>query len=167
MSGCARNGGRDLGLAPGPHDWPISHWSLAAEPPSVSLAALAKAEGREIERILRVDSLTYVGEAKGEVVARLGEMPLRITWPSVDPTAGRGGAFGAPSHETSDDTPDVKRPKSTSYGAQDGAGLKMSAWESWEQLKKEYGSAYAPLLAALAREVAPTVGEPPAAQRVR
>jgi hypothetical protein len=142
--------------ATGPHDWPISHWSLAAEPPSVSLAALAKAQGHEIERILRLDSLTYVGEAKGEVVARLGEMPLRITWPSVDPTAGRGGAFGAPSRETSDDMPDVKRPKSTSYGAQDGAGLKMSAWESWEQLKKEFGSAYAPLLAALAREVAPT-----------
>jgi hypothetical protein len=73
--------------ATGPHDWPISHWSLAAEPPSVSLAALARAEGREIDRIYRVDSLTYVGEAKGEVVARLGEMPLRITWPSGDPTA--------------------------------------------------------------------------------
>ena len=142
--------------AAGPHDWPISHWSLASEPPSTTLATLAKADGRDIERIYRVDSLTYVGEAKGEVVARLGEMPQRITWPSEDSTVGRGGAFGAPSRETSDDTPDVRRPRSTKYGAQDGAGVKISAWESWAQLKKGYREAYAPLMAALAREVAPT-----------
>lgn len=141
--------------AAGPHDWPISHWSLGAEPPSATLATLAKADGNDIERVYRVDALTYVGETRGELVARLGEMPLQIRWPSDDPTAGRGGGYGAPSRETSDDRPDATRPKSTSYGAQDGAGVEVSAWESWEQLKKGYREAYAPLMAALAREVAP------------
>jgi hypothetical protein len=142
-------------VATGPHDWPISHWSLASEPPSTTLTAMAKDGRLDIERIYRVDALTYIGESRGELVAQLGEMPLRIKWPVEDSTAGRGGAFGAPSPETSDDTPDAKRPKSTGYGAPDGAGVEIAAWDSWQQLKDGYAEAYAPLIAALAREVAP------------
>lgn len=143
-----------LVMATGDHDFPVSHFSFENVPPS---HRLAEAAGGKVTTIYKLDALGYVGEdPDGRLAAQLGDLPPRI----VLPEGYDGTAVSTLTAKPADPSrPDRKRQTGEPIVETSGAkppkvSAKAWVWESWEQLKKEYGKTYAPLLEDLRRRAA-------------
>ncbi|MGE5274520.1 MAG: hypothetical protein ACM3QU_12295 [Verrucomicrobiota bacterium] len=149
--GDGRVGRSDRGfliLSTGPHDVPLPHWSLELEPPSRSLEAQSK--GKVVGRVVKLDSLAYVGEdAKGTYLGHVGQFPPMLT--SLPPVEGRplSSLESRPTAASPSDKR-VARQRVRRAGVR-SPRPKLAPWPSWAQAKKGYASAFKPLLAALRR----------------
>jgi len=140
--------------AAGRHDFPIPHWSLDRQPPSRQLAMTAEASGAKVERIFKLDALSYIGEDKaGEMAAQSGQMPMPIVGLPDDVAKVRGKISSTISRPDNPGEDDAKATESK-HGIQ-RRGSKVSKVElrevkSWQDLKKAYTDSFKPLLADLA-----------------
>jgi hypothetical protein len=129
-------------LSTSKRDYPIATAMLGGEAPSAVLVARARAEGRSVARIHRLDRGAWVAEdAAGTLAATLNGLPGKLegydaSWLSLSEAARRGHAEGGPDG--------VLRELRTEVGAK----VSFSTWPSWSALRKGYRDDYAPLLEA-------------------
>jgi hypothetical protein len=139
----------------GRHDVPIPHWSFELEPPSRALEA--QAGDKKVAKVVKLDSLAYVGEdAKGTYLTHIGQFP---PMPTHLPTAlpPKRKLSSLQTHPTTATKTDKRVPKQAVE--QTGARLpkpKVLPWKSWGQAKKQYASAYKLHLGALKEHAAPS-----------
>jgi hypothetical protein len=126
----------------GRHDVPISHWSVTVEPPSNAL--VTKAGDKKISKIIKLDTLAYSAEdAAGNYITHIGTIPPRISGHEnvkFEDLSGISTVIASPIKKTNDDKTKVEL-------AAEKSGvkvpkLKLEAWQSYEQLKKEYSKMY-------------------------
>jgi hypothetical protein len=134
----------------GGHDVPFPHWSLSSEPPSRALET--KAKNGKVNKIVKLDTLCYAAEDdRGNYLMHLGQLPLKIDsllTADITKYAGISTVTATPSKAAADDktktelvvkTEGVKVPK-----------LKLTGWNSYEEMKKGFTKMYSPFLKALA-----------------
>ena len=128
-------------VSTGRHDFPVPHWSLELEPPSRTLEAQAK-KG-PVSKIIKVDALAYVAETeKGGYLAHIGQLPMRPTgMPRTLPEEPTLSSLEShPTTETKSDRRGSKQEiKRTGVRA---PRPKLTKWDSWGQLKRQFSSAY-------------------------
>lgn len=137
-----------LVVSTGPHDVPIPHFSVELAPPSRRLDRYG-----DVERVVKLDSLCYVAEdANRTMLGQIGTVPPKLTGvPDVLPKRlPTGSATTLPDRETeSDEQVPVLKLKASREKR-----IEVSAWRSWEELKKSYADTYRHHLAALAARAA-------------
>jgi hypothetical protein len=137
-----------LMLSTGPHDVPIPHWSMDTEPPSYGLEG--KGAGKNISKIVKLDSLSYAAEdAKGNYASHIGQFPPKIEMALGMKDPARSGEFLAqPEHRTEND----KNPPKLHYVQNDRSthGVKASGWKDWHEAKKAFPETFKPHLQKLA-----------------
>ena len=136
-----------------PHDFPIPHWSLNREPPSVQLRRAAEERGQNVARIYKLDALSYIGEnTDGELAAQSGQMPLPIEGLPDDPADGRGkisSTIARPSEAINDDSKADGIKHQISRRGSRVRKVSLREVGSWGELKDSYTGAFKPLLADL------------------
>lgn len=133
----------------GRHDVPIPHWSLTTEPPSRALAA--QDDGERIHRWIKLDALTYAGEDRdGALVARVGQMPMRIEGLRPEHRTEIASASFSRTGDAKDDGTPVKHRR----GRRESPPPRLAAWPSWKELRRGYAREYRLQLAALAERAA-------------
>jgi hypothetical protein len=139
-------------VSTGRHDVPIPHWSMELEPPSRSLEAASE---KEVARVLRADALAYVAEdARGGYLAHVGQMPMRpsgITQAALKELVPSSLESAPASASRSDEKAGEQKVKRSGTKA---PRPKLTKWDSWGQLKKQFATAYRPQLQALADRAA-------------
>jgi hypothetical protein len=159
LPGRERPNGRGQGfivVAAGPHDFPVPHWSLDRPPISAQLAA--DAEGGPIERIVKVDSLSYVGEAKdGSIVARVGQLPAPLAGLPHDLSRADRGVSTLISEPAvaipNDDAAEGIEHRVKREGPRPGK-LEAIDVKDWPSFRERYSDAFGPFLDALRRQAA-------------
>lgn len=143
-------------ISTGEHDFPISHWSLESVPPSIFLEEKAISKKKKIEKIYKVDSLSYVGEdSTGNEVEHLGNKPSLIKGLPEDLTKFEGRISSSMSYSpmtykfrSLDDSSNNRPSRMVNRGAKP---LELNfIGDSWENLKKEFATSFKPLLNMLA-----------------
>lgn len=136
-------------ISTGPHDFPMPHWSLEKKPPSERLEAAAN--GRVMSRIYRVDSLSYVAEnERGEAVAFIGEYPVLPTrLPPLDQSRMQDHVVQAINNDDGEDTERFRGDFRVRSSGPEVPEYGLRETESWDQLKRQYGSALKPFLDSL------------------
>jgi len=138
----------------GPHDFPIPHWSLESAPPSRLLERLASRGEKKIARVVKLDTLAYVGEdADGDRVATLGDLPKLVTGLPHDlrkRSRGISSLIARPSGDVADEAPEGEhRVERVGGGPPE---LKPVEVESWQEFKDRYADTFGPFLAQLERQ---------------
>lgn len=154
------------------HDFPVAHWSLDRQPPSIQVLQDASSDCRcddkaasetkgDPARVYKLDALAYVAENRaGEVVGSSGQQPALIAGlpHSLKKYAGRISSSSASPTGRSDD--DIKvQPGEHTYERSDAdtPPIKLQADEiGWDEYKKRYADAFGPLLEALRHRAART-----------
>lgn len=140
------------------HDFPVPHWSLDRSPVSAQLAAAAEGGGAAIDRITKVDSLSYVGESKdGSLVARVGQLPALLEGLPHDLAridAGNGTLTAQPTTEIrSDDKADGVEHEEKRE-AEKPPELKPLEVDDWGVFRERFADAFGPYLDDLRRQAA-------------
>ncbi len=143
-------------VAAGPHDFPIPHWSLDRPPISAQLAA--DAEGGAIERIVKIDSLAYVGESKdGSLVARVGQLPALLAGLPHDLSrADRGVStlVAEPAVSIASDDAAEGIEHSAKRDGPRPAKLEAVGVDDWAGFRERYPDSFGPFLDDLRRQAA-------------
>ena len=132
----------------GRHDVPIPHWSVELDPPSRALEAQSKKAG--VARVVKLDTLAYVAEgAKGGYLAHIGQLPpMPAGLPKAVPAERTLSSLEShPGTATKNDERVAKQ--EVKRTAPRAPRPKVTAWSSWPELKKQYGTAYGLHLGAL------------------
>ena len=135
-------------IASGEHDYPVAQARDAGPAISEQLEAKAEEEGKEVNKIYKMDSLAYYAEnSEGELVATLGNLLFKIegleTWPSEETE---------PSETivTINDTSDEEGPNEADFEIEEtgpgGTVFRLGNWANYAQLKKGYTNYYAALI---------------------
>nr|HMQ23029.1 hypothetical protein [Planctomycetota bacterium] len=75
-------------VATGEHDHPIPHWNQLGSSISADLEQEATSRGARIDRVIKLDTLAYVGiDAKNRIVAQVGSLPPKLV-PDVTTESG-------------------------------------------------------------------------------
>ncbi|MFV9504144.1 MAG: hypothetical protein AB4911_06220 [Oscillochloridaceae bacterium umkhey_bin13] len=132
-------------LAAGEHDYPIAHWDTSGMSPTQELAEIAPL-GATLTEFYKLDALSYASEYESitpvgisvvtDDVINLGDLPQRIPGLSDLPRAEAELVT-----EGIDSEGKVER-----EGPEELPLSEQEEWPSWSVLKKEYETAYAPLL---------------------
>lgn len=152
----------------GRHDFPISHWSVDRQPPSVQAAngkAGCSCDGEdkrgEPVRIYRLDALSYVAEdAAGQLVGQTGQIPGLLSGlpHSLAKAAGQissSESRGVDRAQT-DENAEGARHELERSGPEESPNLTMDDKGGWPALKKRYADAFGPLLDHLRERAART-----------
>lgn len=143
----------------GAHDHPISHWSLDREPPSRQLAASAEAKDTKLERVFKLDALSYVGEdTEGNMAAQSGQVPMPIEGLPEDMSKAAGkisSVLARPAEGTEDDKTVGDAPHAVQRRGAKPRKVSFRAVKSWAELRDSYGDSFGPLLKDLERRAAP------------
>lgn len=144
-------------VSTGTHDFPIPHWSLDRPPVSVQLRAAGDGSG-EIERIYRLDALSYVAESKdGTLVGRVGQMPgliaglphdLRRSSFGISTLEATSRGDGKTDAEVADLEHQVKRTEDRI------PDLKPVDVDDWGSFRERYADTFGPFLDDLRRQAA-------------
>ncbi len=142
-------------LAANENDFPIPHWDFTGDPPTHILDV--QSDGAAM-LYFKLDTLSYVAEdGKGNVVATLGQVPpkiegMQMEW--LDKEQELTDTTWIPDENIDDD-----KAAQTISGTLVITGptappieLKISGWESWDELKDGYATSYAVLLEEQKRE---------------
>ncbi len=142
-------------LAANENDFPIPHWDFTGDPPT----RILDRDSNGLAMIyFKLDTLSYVAEdGKGNVVARLGQIPPKITgmqmeW--LDKEQELTESAWIPD-ETIGDDKDAETISGTLVITGPTAPpmeLQLSGWESWDELKDGYAQSYAVFLEQQKRE---------------
>ncbi len=135
-------------ISSGEHDYPIAQARDSGPTISEQLEAQAEEEGKEVNKIYKMDSLAYYAEnSEGELVATLGNLLFKIegleAWPSeeTEPTE---------TIVTINEVPDEEDPEETDFEIeQTGPGKtngRFGNWGRYVDLKEGYANYYAPLI---------------------
>jgi hypothetical protein len=132
-------------ISTGEHDYPLAHWKTEGAPQAAGL--LAAAGGRAVT-FYRLDPLTYGAETPdGQQLIRAegAENPLLkiVGLESVDLNSLQGAIEWTPGAD-----PANPGPGTLVQTGQTGtpAGLALTEWGSWQELKAGYAANYAPIL---------------------
>ncbi len=142
-------------LAANENDVPIPHWDFTGDSPTRILDLEAESP---IQTYYKLDTLSYVAEDRyGNIIARLGQLPPKIE--------GMDMAWLDQEQELGESTwiPDTTIPDDQGAGTISGtliisgtvtppAELKISGWESWQELKAGYSESYGVFLEQQRRE---------------
>ncbi|WP_129673466.1 hypothetical protein [Candidatus Chloroploca sp. Khr17] len=142
-------------LAAGEHDYPVAHWDVSGMSPTQELAEIAPL-GARLTEFYKLDALSYASEYEAitpvgisavvDDVVNLGDLPQRIP-----------GLSDLPQEEAELVTEGVDSEGNVEREGPEELPLsEQEEWPSWEALKKEYETAYAPLLAAQTQRVEET-----------
>ena len=120
---------------------------------------VAEEKGSKVERIFKVDALSYVGEtADGEMAGQTGQLPLPIEGLPDDIEKAKGrisSTLTKPAQAGKDDSePGKDKPETMTRGARPQR-VKLTPVDSWAALRKGYAAAFGPLLKGLAQNAAP------------
>ena len=144
-------------VAAGPHDFPIPHWSLDRLPVSDQLQAVAE-KGSAIERIYRLDALSYVAESKdGALVGRVGQLPGLVAGLPHDLRRSAGAISTLESTPTSEGKTDDQAEgvehevKRSDDKIPDLKPLEVNDWGSF---RERYADTFGPFLDDLRRQAA-------------
>jgi hypothetical protein len=135
-------------LSTGPHDVPIPHWSVEAEPPSYGLEG--KVGKDKAARLVKIDTLAYaVEDQAGNYLSHLGQFPPRIegTAISAKGAPSQGDVLAAPAATSADDRAPAELKLQRNERA--SHGVKLSAWSEWREAKAGFAKAYQPHIDAL------------------
>lgn len=138
------------------HDHPIAHWSLERPPVSVRLENEAERDRKKVNRVFKLDTLSYIGEDKnGKKVAQEGQMPDLMISSRKDLEEYRGQITSTIATPLGDSTEDERGSKvKHSIEMQGPKPPEFAPPEEppdWGTYKKEYGKAFHPLLEDLKR----------------
>ena len=140
------------------HDFPVPHWSLDRSPVSAQLAAAAEQGGAAIDRITKVDSLSYVGESKdGSLVARVGQLPALLEGLPHDLARieGSNGTLTAqPTTEIRSDDKAEGVEHEAKREAEKPPELKPLEVDDWGAFRERFADAFGPFLDDLRRQAA-------------
>jgi hypothetical protein len=140
------------------HDFPIPHWSLDRPPVSAQLAASAEGGSAAIDRITKVDSLSYVGESKdGSLVARVGQLPALLDGLPHDLAridAGNGTLTAQPTTEIRSDDKAEGVEHEEKREAEKPPELKPLEVDDWGAFRDRFADAFGPYLDDLRRQAA-------------
>lgn len=151
----------------GRHDFPIAHWSLDREPPSIQVGrdpagACGEKERSEgvARRLYRLDSLSYVAEDEaGEICGQSGQIPALITGlpHNLARYAGRiaSSLWTSRKGERSDEDAE-KAAYALERSKDKPPELKRSDEGGWKVLKERYAESFGPLLDQLRERAART-----------
>jgi hypothetical protein len=143
-------------VAAAAHDFPVPHWSLDRPPVSAQLAAAAEGGGGAIERITKVDSLSYVGESKdGSLVARVGQLPALLAGLPHDLARldrGNGTIVAEPGREIRNDDTAEGSEHQAKREADDPPGLKPVEVDDWSAFRERFADTFGPYLDDLRRQ---------------
>ena len=144
-------------VAAGPHDFPIPHWSLDRLPVSDQLEAAAE-KGGSIERIYRLDALSYVAESKdGALVGRVGQLPGLVAGLPHDLRRSAGAVSTLESMPTSEGkTDDQAEGVEHQVKRSDDRipDLKPLEVDDWASFRERYADTFGPYLDDLRRQAA-------------
>jgi hypothetical protein len=144
-------------LAANQNDFPIVHWNNTGDPPTHILE-------RETDSspliFYKLDTLSYLAEdAKGSIAATLGQLPpkiegMQMAW--LDQEQELGAAAWIPDDDIPEDKEDtvISGTLVVSGTVSPPAELKITAWESWDELKEGYVESYEVFLEQQRREAA-------------
>jgi hypothetical protein len=145
-------------VAAAAHDFPVPHWSLDRPPVSAQLAAAAERAGGSVERITKVDSLSYVGESKdGSLVARVGQLPALLEGLPHDLARldrGNGTLVAEPGSEIRDDDKAEGVEHQVKREADSPPELKPLEPDDWPGFRNRFADAFGPYLDDLRRQAA-------------
>jgi hypothetical protein len=154
-------------VANGRHDFPVSHWSLNRQPPSLQFAMDDKEGGNPTKpnaakaaRMFRLDTLAYAAEDdSGGLVGQTGQLPAALSGlpSSFDKVAGKIEAS----------TVQLERVPESDEGAEKAEHrlettmksdppLKRDDEGGWKGLKERYADAFGPMLEHLRGRAAKT-----------
>jgi hypothetical protein len=132
-------------LSANENDFPIAHWSNTGEPPTHIL----EQESDSTARIYyKLDTLSYLAEDRlGNIAATLGQLPPKIEgmemeW--LDQEQELGEAAWIPDDDIPKDELErvISGTLEISGTVTPPAGLRITAWESWDALKAGYVDSY-------------------------
>ena len=139
------------------HDFPVPHWSLDRAPVSAQLATAAEQDGAGVERITKIDALSYIGESKdGSLVARVGQLPTLLAGTPHDLSRldrGNGTMEARPTRQTDDDGGEVGEHEAT-RDADPAPDIKPMEVEDWPAFRERFADAFGPHLDDLRRQAA-------------
>jgi hypothetical protein len=144
-------------LAAGPHDVPLPHWSLERPPVSQQLEAEARRADAKVARVVKVDSLAYVGEdADGQMVANVGQLPLMLEGlPALEEYRGAISSLEAiPRQRTKDDREAGEGEVDLVREGPKPPELRFVDPERWERFRDGFGEQLGPFLEQLERSAA-------------
>ncbi len=133
------------------HDFPIPHWSLEKLPPSLVIEQDALSNKKKVEKIYKIDSLTYLGEDEDmNEISHIGEMPALLNGLPEDLEKSDKGV--STSYTVSRDVKD--RFLDDSYRKSAGRTVKRGPRPlditftngSWKKVKNEFNKSFKPLL---------------------
>lgn len=136
-------------VSSGPHDFPITHWSLESAPPSVLLEQMAAEKSSELAKVYKIDALSYVGEdERGREVASLGQKPMLIQGLEGDLSehAGRISSFEMERKavRSQNDSIKVRQGRGIQRGPKPKDYQFVSA--DWERVKKNFEESFKPFM---------------------
>jgi hypothetical protein len=146
-------------VSAGEHDFPIPHWSLERPPVSAQLQALAKARGRTVARIYKLDALAYLAEDEGgQEATRLGQAPSWIEGAPEDLRPFHGhisSAIARPGGEKDDASiaGSAHQVKLVARG-EPPPQLRLVNPSSWPKMKERYAARFGPFLEELKNKAA-------------
>lgn len=144
-------------VSTGPHDFPIPHWSLDRPPVSAQLQASGE-RGGEIERIYRLDALSYVGESRdGSLVGRVGQVPGLVAGLPHDlrrSGAGMSTLEATPTGEARSDDQAEGVEHEIKRSDERIPDLKPVEVGDWGSFRERYADAFGPFLDDLRRQAA-------------
>lgn len=131
------------------HDYPITHWSMESEPPSELLQTMAAEKKSELNKVYKIDALSYVGEDKaGNEVANLGQKPAIINGLIEDLSSEAGKISSAEmtrkATRSKDDSVRTRQGRLTLRGPKPKKIEFVSS--DWDMLKKNFEKSFKPLM---------------------
>lgn len=138
-------------VSAGEHDFPIPHWSLETEAPSLLLESKAISQKKKLVKMYKVDSLAYLGEDEnGKEIDHLGDIPPLLKGLPDDLAKFEGRISSSVSAEkrTKDHSQDDSTVSRSTRVVSRGAKPYDFTIEGgdWQTLKKQFKSSFKPML---------------------
>ena len=149
-------------VSTGDHDYPIPNWGFDRQSVGRLLELDAWADGEDIGRFYKLDSLYYVAESPdGRMVAEQGDQIFKIEGLSPDlldqdPEQFDGYASVIPTEPGEDDreAEGIEHAVREEHRPELAEEIEYEGWSSWEELVEGYEDTYAMFIEALRREAA-------------
>jgi len=146
-------------VATGSHDMPIPHFSFQRMAVSRELEAATKKANHRLERVVKIDSLCYVGEDEsGTRVAQTGQIPPLLRGLPEEP-AGTESTHASVVARPRIAVPDDAKATGVEHeivkmGAPPPSTLGHAESRDWSDYKRQYPTSFGPLLARLKERAA-------------